>query len=75
MGTRIFSSIYSSVVIDHLDIMCVTLLPPNHDPPLIVDPNAVFARKVSFRLVGAWADGLLVARSCRQNPALGSRCL
>jgi hypothetical protein len=36
------------VIVNDLDVMCVTLLPSEDDPPLVIDPDAVFATTLSF---------------------------
>jgi len=37
------------MIIDDLDIECVTATPPETDPPLPVDPNAVLALPITFQ--------------------------
>ena len=37
------------VIIDDLDVKGVTLTPPETDPPLLVDPDAVLALAIAFQ--------------------------
>ena len=37
------------MIIDDLDIECVTVTPPEADPPLLVDPNAVLALPITLQ--------------------------
>src|SRR5262245_10012229 len=43
------------VVVDDLDILCVTVLPAEAHPPLVVDANAVWTRAIPRQLLGAIA--------------------
>jgi len=55
------------VIIDDLDVKGVTVTPPETDPPLLVDPNAVLALSIalqSLELIRAWNRKVLQI-SCR----------
>jgi hypothetical protein len=62
------------VKIDDLDIKCVTVTPPKTDPPLLVDPNAVFAFPIAFQsrqLIRTW-NGKVLEVSSRNQAAASS---
>jgi hypothetical protein len=45
------------MVIDDLDVQGVTVTPPETDPPLLVDPDAVLALSIalqSLELIRGW---------------------
>jgi hypothetical protein len=40
------------MIVDDLDVKGVTVTPPEADPPLLVDPDAVLALAIAFQSLG-----------------------
>jgi len=68
---------HSSVIVDNLDIVRVTVLPPKADAPLVVDANAVLTLSVAAQRFEpiAGRDTQVLNRACSMYVQELSPCL
>lgn len=55
------------MIVNDLDLECITIVPPETDSPLIIDSNAVLAGPIAAELLQAvsWRDAKVRERFCR----------